>query len=203
MAQKKSTSGKKHIQERFKTEIAAQLQKDLGLRNPYQVPKLDKIVINVGLGDAATSDKALESGIEEIRQITGQQPRKTRAKKSIAGFKVRENTIVGAMVTLRGERMYDFFAKLTDIVFPRIRDFRGFHEKGFDGRGNYNIGLKDQLVFPEIDYDKVHRARGMNITVVTTAKTDAEAQALLKAMGFPFRIVKQQQSKTASQEEAA
>ena len=201
MATKNSKS--KHIQERFKTEISSQLQKDLGLKNSHQVPKLEKIVINVGLGDAASSDKALEAGIEELRLITGQQPRKTRAKKSIAGFKVRENTVVGAMVTLRGERMYDFFAKLTDIVFPRIRDFRGFHEKGFDGRGNYNIGLKDQLVFPEIDYDQIYRSRGMNITIVTTAENDTQAQSLLKAMGFPFRIVKQQQQKSQKTEEAA
>lgn len=180
----------KRLRERITETIRPQLMKDLGLTNVYQAPMLVKVVVNVGLGDANTNAKALDAGIEELRQITGQQPKITRAKKSIAGFKIREQMPVGAMVTLRGERMYDFVSKLVDVVIPRIRDFRGLNEKGFDGRGNYNLGLKDQLVFPEIEYDNIFRVRGMNITIVTTAGNDVEAKAFLQALGFPFRKLK-------------
>lgn len=188
----------KRLRAFYKEDVVPALQKELGVNNVYQVPKVEKIVVNVGLGDANANAKALESGVEELRLMTGQQPKITRAKKSIAGFKVRENMPIGAMVTLRGDRMYDFLNKLIAIVFPRIRDFRGFSEKGFDGRGNYNIGLKDQLVFPEIDYDKIFRVRGMNITIVTSAKNDVQSKALLTAMGFPFRKVKVQPAQTAN-----
>ena len=198
----KKTAPKK-LKERYNDVIAPQVMKDLGLTNVFQAPKLVKVVVNVGLGDANQNAKALDAGIDELRQMTGQQPRITRAKKSIAGFKVRENMPIGAMVTLRGDRMYDFTSKLTDIVIPRIRDFRGLSEKGFDGRGNYNLGLKDQLVFPEIEYDNIFRARGMNITLVTTAKNDIDAKLFLEALGFPFRKLKQQTSKDSNPQEAA
>lgn len=175
------------LKERFNQEIVPALQKKLGLKNVMQVPRLEKIVINVGLGDAAQNARSMEAGLLELTNMTGQKPVTTRAKKSIAGFKVREGMPVGGRVTLRGERLYDFTTKLVSIVLPRIRDFRGLNEKGFDGRGNYNIGLKDQLCFPEIKYDKVDRIRGMNITLVTSAQTDMEGRALLEALGFPFR----------------
>jgi large subunit ribosomal protein L5 len=190
-----SKKSPKTLKERYTEVIVPQLMKDLDLNNVYQAPKLLKVVVNVGLGDANQNAKALDAGIEELRLMTGQQPRITRAKKSIAGFKIRENMPIGAMVTLRGERMYEFVTKLTDIVIPRIRDFRGLSEKGFDGRGNYNLGLKDQLVFPEIEYDNIFRARGMNITLVTTARNDVEAKAFMAALGFPFRKVKVQPPK--------
>lgn len=195
----------KRLRQRYTEEMVPSLKKALNLKNDYQVPKLVKVVINVGLGDANQNAKALDSGLEELRSITGQQPRVTRAKKSIAGFKVREGVPVGAMVTLRGERMYDFISKLTDVVIPRIRDFRGLNEKGFDGRGNYNLGLKDQLVFPEIDYDTIFRMRGMNITLVTTAKNDVAAKVFMETLGFPFRKVKasQQAGSASSDTDAA
>lgn len=177
----------KTLKEIYNAEVVPHLMKELELTNQFQVPKLLKIVINIGLGDATQNSKSLENGLRDLEMITGQKPRMTRAKKSIAGFKIREGMPIGAMVTLRGDRMYDFFAKLTHIVLPRIRDFRGLSEKAFDGRGNYNIGIRDQLVFPEIDYDKIDRIRGMNITVVTSARNDAEAKALLKALGIPFK----------------
>ena len=198
-----SKSKPKTLKEFYKQDVVAKLQEELGMNNVYQVPKVEKIVVNVGLGDANSNAKALESGVDELRLITGQQPRITRAKKSIAGFKVREQMPIGAMVTLRGDRMYDFLNKLIGIVFPRIRDFRGFSEKGFDGRGNYNIGLKDQLVFPEIDYDKVFRVRGMNITIVTSATNDLDGKALMTALGFPFRRLKQQAGQATATEDAA
>lgn len=179
------------LKERYENEIVPAIMKELGFTNRYQVPRLVKIVVNVGLGDGAQNAKILDKGVNELTQITGQKPVVTRAKKSIAGFKIRQGMPVGAMVTLRGDRMYDFVVKLNDIVFPRIRDFRGISEKAFDTRGNYNIGLKDQLVFPEIDYDQVERMRGMNITIVTSAKNDIEARALLNHLGFPFRKANQ------------
>jgi large subunit ribosomal protein L5 len=181
------------LKERYENEMVPALMKELGYANRYQVPKLVKIVINVGLGDGAQNAKILDSGVNELAEITGQKPVITRAKKSIAGFKIREGMPIGAMVTLRGDRMYDFMAKLNGIVLPRIRDFRGLNEKAFDGRGNYNVGLRDQLVFPEIDYDQVDRTRGMNVTIVTSASNDRDAKALLNQMGFPFRKVHSQQ----------
>jgi large subunit ribosomal protein L5 len=177
----------KSLKERYEKELLEAVQKELGFENKFQSPRLVKVVVNVGLGDAAQNAKLLEKGVNELTQITGQKPVVTRAKKSIAGFKIRQGMPVGAMVTLRGERMFDFLNKLVCIVLPRIRDFRGLSEKGFDTRGNFNIGLKDQLVFPEINYDEVDRLRGLNITIVTTAQDDMAAKSLLKHIGFPFR----------------
>lgn len=174
------------LKEKYNEEMVPELMKQLGYTNKFQVPKLEKIVINVGLGDGSQNNKLLDNGVEELTMITGQKPIVTRAKKSIAGFKIRDNMPVGAKVTLRGDRMYDFMSKLIGIVLPRIRDFRGLNPRGMDGRGNYNLGLKDQLVFPEIKYDQVQRVRGMNITIVTTAATDPEAKALLDSLGMPF-----------------
>ncbi len=178
---------KKTLKETFEETMVPAIMKELNLENIYQVPKLAKIVINIGLGESTQNSKSLEAGLRDLELITGQKPIVTRAKKSIATFKVRQGMPIGAMVTLRGQRMYDFIAKLNGIVFPRIRDFRGLNDKAFDGRGNYNIGLREQLVFPEIEYDKIDKVRGMNITVVTTATSDMEAQVLLKTLGFPFR----------------
>lgn len=177
----------KTLKQKYYDELIPQLMRELNAGNIYQVPRVEKLVINIGLGESTQNSKALESGIRDLQLITGQKPLVTRAKKSVASFKVRQGMPIGAMVTLRGNRMYDFIAKLNGIVLPRIRDFRGLNEKAFDGRGNYNIGIRDQLVFPEIEYDKIDRTRGMNITVVTTAKNDMEARALLEALGFPFR----------------
>ncbi len=174
------------LKERYEQEMVPALMKALGHSNKYQTPRLEKLIVNIGLGDGAQNAKLFDSGVQELQAITGQKPVITRAKKSIAGFKIRQGMPIGAKVTLRGERMYDFIAKLTGIVLPRIRDFRGLNPKGFDGRGNYNLGLKDQLNFIEIQYDKVQRTRGMNITIVTSAQTDMEARALLDQLGFPF-----------------
>ena len=178
------------LKERYEKEIVSVLMEELGHSNKYQTPRLEKIIVNIGLGDGAQNAKLFDAGVQELQAIAGQKPVITRAKKSIAGFKIRQGMPIGAKVTLRGERMYDFIAKLTGVVLPRIRDFRGLSPKGFDGRGNYNLGLKDQLVFPEIHYDKVQRLRGMNITIVTSATTDMEARALLNQLGFPFRKAK-------------
>lgn len=178
---------KQTLKEYYNETIVPNLKKELGTTNTFKVPKLLKVVINVGLGDVTQNSKALEQGLLELEMIAGQKPLMTRAKKSIAGFKIREGMPIGAMVTLRGDRMYDFMAKLNGIVLPRIRDFKGLNPKAFDGRGNYNIGLKDQLVFPEIDYDKIGRLRGMNLTLVTTATNDREARLLLEAFGLPFK----------------
>jgi large subunit ribosomal protein L5 len=175
------------LKERYEKEMVPVLMKDLELSNPYQVPQILKVVVNVGLGDGAQNAKLFDNGVEELQMITGQKPLITRAKQSIAGFKIRQGMPIGAKVTLRGDRMYDFIAKLTGIVLPRIRDFRGLNPNGFDGQGNYNLGLKDQLVFPEINYDKVQRMRGLNITIVTSARNDMEARALLEQFGFPYQ----------------
>lgn len=175
------------LKERYKKQVVPALMKELGVTNGFQVPHLEKVVVNIGLGDGAQNAKLFDNGVEELQRITGQKPVITRAKKSIAGFKIRQGMPIGAKVTLRGDRMYDFIAKVTGIVLPRIRDFRGLSPKGFDGRGNYNLGLKDQLVFPEINYDQVQRMRGMNITIVSSARNDMEARALLQHLGFPFR----------------
>jgi len=186
------------LKKRYEDEIIPALQKELGYTNIMQVPKVQKVVVNIGLGESVSNSKALDAGIADLTAITGQKPLITRAKKSIAGFKVREGMPIGAKVTLRGQRMYDFLAKLTGIAMPRIRDFQGLKDKAFDGSGNYNIGLKDQLIFPEIHYDKIDRARGMNITITTNANTDMEARALLVALGFPFKKQSVDNQKAAS-----
>lgn len=176
----------KSLKEQCNSDLYPALLKQLGLSNKHQIPTLKKVVINVGLGDAATNAKLLDESIKIVTLLTGQKPLLTRAKKSIAGFKIREGMPIGMMVTLRGDRMYDFVAKLVGAVLPRIRDFRGISVKGFDGRGNYNLGLKEQLLFPEVDYDMVTRFRGMNISFVTSAHNDEHALAMFTAMNFPF-----------------
>lgn len=175
------------LQERFKSEIAPALQQKFNYSSVMEIPKVDKIVLNIGAGDAVVNPKVLDDAVAELAQITGQKPVITRAKKSIANFKLREDMPIGCKVTLRGVRMYDFLDKLITIALPRVRDFRGVNPKGFDGRGNYTLGIKEQLIFPEINYDKVNKVRGMDIVIVTTAKTDAEAFELLKQFGMPFR----------------
>jgi len=175
------------LKTRFQKEIAATLMKEFDLKNPMAVPHLHKIVVNMGVGEATQNAKVLDPAVNELGQITGQKPVVTRAKKSIAAFKVREGQAIGAMVTLRGDRMYEFFDRLVNVVLPRVRDFRGVSTKSFDGRGNYTLGLHDQLIFPEIDYAKVDKLKGMNVTIVTTAGSDAQARALLRHLGMPFR----------------
>jgi large subunit ribosomal protein L5 len=175
------------LSERYKLEIVPELEAELGITNPNAVPRLEKIVINVGVGEALQNAKALDAAKAELTQISGQAPVVSRAKKSISAFKLRKGVAIACFVTLRQKRMYEFFDRLVNIVLPRVRDFRGVSPKAFDGRGNYTLGLRDQLVFPEIDYTKVERSRGMNITIVTTARNDAEAAALLKKLGMPFR----------------
>lgn len=177
----------KNLKERYQSEIVPALKKELGYTSVMQVPKFQKIVINIGVGDGAGNAKILDACLAELTSITGQKAIPRKAVKSVAGFKVREGMTVGVMVTLRGERMYDFLNKLIAISIPRIRDFRGLNPKSFDGRGNYNMGLKDQLIFPEIKYENVIYTRGMNITICTSAKTDAEALDLLTHVGMPFR----------------
>jgi large subunit ribosomal protein L5 len=174
------------LRERYRTEVREQLQRTLGLDNVMQVPTLTKIVVNMGVGDAITDPKAIDGAMRDLATITGQQPRLTRARKSIAGFKLRQGMPIGAKVTLRGDRMWDFFDRLLAIALPRIRDFRGLPTRSFDGRGNYTFGVTEQLIFPEIDYDSIDRVRGMDITIVTTATTDEQARAFLEAFGFPF-----------------
>jgi len=171
----------------YKNEILAGLQEELGLKNPMEVPKLEKIVINMGVGEATQNAKAMDGAIADLTIIGGQKPIIRKAKKSIAGFKLRENMPVGVKVTLRGDRMYEMFDRLLSTALPRIRDFRGLSPKSFDGRGNYSFGVTEQLIFAEIDYDQIDKIRGMDITIVTTATTDAEGRALLKRFGFPFR----------------
>ena len=175
------------LKERFEKEIAPALMKEFELDNPMAVPRLHKIVINMGVGEATQNAKLLDPAANELGQITGQKPVVTRAKKSIAAFKVREGMPIGAMVTLRGPRMYEFLDRLVNVALPRVRDFRGVSTKSFDGRGNYTLGLRDQLVFPEIDYAKVDKLKGMNVTIVTTARSDNEARSLLRHLGMPFR----------------
>ena len=175
------------LKARFKQEIAPTLMKEFEFKNPMAVPHLHKIVVNMGVGEATQNAKVLDPAVNELSQITGQKPVITRAKKSIAAFKVREGQAIGAMVTLRGDRMYEFFDRLVNVVLPRVRDFRGVSTKSFDGRGNYTLGLHDQLIFPEIDYAKVDKLKGMNVTIVTTAANDNQARTLLKHLGMPFR----------------
>ena len=174
------------IKDKYKAEVVPALQQKFGYKNPMQVPKLEKIVINMGLGDCKDNAKALENAVEELTQISGQKPLVTKAKKSIANFKLREGMNVGAKVTLRGERMEEFFDKLVSIALPRVRDFRGVSAKAFDGRSNYALGVREQLIFPEINYDKVEKIRGMEMIFVTTAHTDEEAKELLSLLGMPF-----------------
>ena len=175
------------LKEQYETEIKGQLQENLELSNVMQVPRLTKIVVNMGAGDAAADAKLIDGVVADLRTITGQQPKVNRARKSVSNFKLRENQAIGAHVTLRGERMWEFFDRLIALAIPRIRDFRGLSPKGFDGRGNYSFGVTEQLIFPEIDYDKVMKIRGMDITLVTSAETDEQGRALLDAFGFPFR----------------
>jgi large subunit ribosomal protein L5 len=175
------------LKDRYTKEVAPALKKEFGYKNVMAVPKIEKVVVNMGLGEATQNAKIVETGADEVMRVTGQKPVVTRAKKSIAQFKVRKGMPIGAMVTLRGERMWEFLDRLMSIALPRVRDFRGVSPRGFDGRGNFTLGLKDQLIFPEIDYMKVDKARGMNVSVVTTAKTDEESRKLLQLLGMPFR----------------
>lgn len=175
------------FQKIYSETVVPQLMKEFGYSNIMEVPKLVKIVVNIGAGDAKVDSKYIDAAMSELGQITGQQPLMKRAKKSVAGFKVREGMPVGAMVTLRGAKMWEFLDRLISVVLPRIKDFQGVSDRAFDGRGNYNLGLKEQLIFPEIDYDRVARVRGMNVSFVTTARTDEESHAFFRAMGMPFR----------------
>ena len=175
------------LKERYDKEVTAAIAKEFGYTNVMAIPRIEKVVVNMGLGEATSNAKIIDTGAEELGKITGQKAAVRRAKKSIAQFKVREGMPIGAMVTLRGDRMYEFLDRLVSIALPRVRDFRGVSAKGFDGRGNYTLGLRDQLLFPEIDYMKVDKARGMNVSMVTTAKTDEEARKLLQLLGLPFR----------------
>jgi len=175
------------LRKRYFEQVRPALMKELNLDNPMAAPKLEKVVVNMGVGEATQNAKVLDPAVAELGQITGQKPVVTKARKSIAAFKVREGMAIGAMVTLRGDRMYEFLDRLMNVALPRVRDFRGVSTKSFDGRGNYTLGVRDQLIFPEIDYSKVEKLKGMNITIVTTAKSDDEARALLRQMGMPFR----------------
>jgi large subunit ribosomal protein L5 len=175
------------LQEQFVTELRPALQQQLGLGNVMQVPRMEKIVLNCGVGKATQQQSLLDGALADLAVITGQKALVTRARKSIAGFKLREGNAIGAKVTLRGDRMWEFYDRLVSVAIPRIRDFRGMNPSSFDGRGNYTFGVTEQLIFPEIDYDKIDSVRGMDITIVTTANTDDEGRALLRALGFPFR----------------
>lgn len=171
---------------RYRDEVRGALQRELGLENVMQVPRLEKVVVNMGIGDALKDGRMLEAAVADLQTITGQKPIVTKARKSIAGFKLREGSAIGAKVTLRGDRMWEFLDRLISLSIPRIRDFRGLNPRAFDGHGNYTLGLTEQLIFPEVDYDKVLKVRGMDITVVTTAATDDDGRKLLLALGFPF-----------------
>ncbi|MGP4042214.1 50S ribosomal protein L5 [Gracilibacillus sp. D59] len=175
------------LKEKYNDEIVSSLVEKFNYDSVMEVPKVEKIVVNMGVGDAVQNSKALDAAVEELSQITGQKPVITKAKKSIAGFRLREGMPIGAKVTLRGERMYDFLQKLIDVSLPRVRDFRGISNKAFDGRGNYTLGVKEQLIFPEINYDQVNKVRGMDVVIVTTANSDEEAAELLTQLGMPFQ----------------
>lgn len=175
------------LKERYQTEVIPALMERFHYKNPMEVPKMAKIVVNMGVGDAVGNSKALDAAVDDLTRITGQKPVVTKAKKSIASFKIREGMPIGAKVTLRGQRMYDFLEKLFYMALPRVRDFRGLSTRGFDGRGSYTLGVREQIIFPEIDYDKVDKLRGMDITLVTTANTDEEAQMLLTMLGMPLQ----------------
>lgn len=172
---------------RYRKEIVPVLMKELGLKNPMEVPKITKIVVNMGLGEALANNKILESAVDQLGAITGQKPVITRSRKAIANFKLRENQAIGAMVTLRGDRMWEFLDRLINVALPRVRDFKGISPKAFDGRGNYTLGLREQIIFPEINYDQIEKVKGLNVSVVTTANNDERGLALLKAIGVPFR----------------
>lgn len=175
------------LQERYRQEVVPAMMRTFQYKNVMQVPRIQKVVVNIGLGEALDNPKALESASADLMAITGQKPVLTKARRSIAAFKLREGRLIGAKVTLRGERMWSFLDRLMNIALPRVRDFRGVSPHSFDGRGNYTLGLREQLIFPEIEYDKIDKLRGMEVTIVTTAKTDEEARALLKFLGMPFR----------------
>lgn len=175
------------LRDKYKNEIAPAIAKEFGIENPMAIPKIEKIVVNMGVGEAIANAKILDTATEELRSITGQKPVVTKAKKSIASFKLRQGMNIGTMVTLRGERMYEFLDRLISVALPRVRDFRGISAKAFDGRGNYTLGIREQLIFPEIDFNKVDKTRGMNISIITSAKNDEQSRALLKALGMPFR----------------
>ena len=178
---------KARLKQHYKKTVVPALKKEFGYKNVMAVPKVEKVAINIGLGEATQNPKLMDGTVTELSTIAGQKPVVTKAKKSIAAFKLREGMSIGAMVTLRGERMYEFLDRLMNVALPRVRDFRGVSSKSFDGRGNYTLGVKDQLIFPEIDYNKVEKIKGMNISITTTAKTDAEGLALLRQLGMPFR----------------
>jgi large subunit ribosomal protein L5 len=175
------------LKERYQRSVAPALQKEFGYKNIMAVPKVEKVSINIGLGEATANAKLMDGAVNELAQIAGQKPVVTKARKSIAAFKLREGMSIGCMVTLRGDRMYEFLDRLMNVALPRVRDFRGVSTKSFDGRGNYTLGIRDQLIFPEIDYAKVEKTKGMNVSITTTARTDAEALALLRHLGMPFR----------------
>ena len=175
------------LRERYRSEIVPTLLRELGRKNVLSVPRLEKIVLNMGLGEATQNPKILDSAVEELTAISGQRPVVTKAKKAIANFKLREGMPIGAMVTLRGERMYEFFDRLVNVTLPRVRDFKGVPDRSFDGRGNYSLGLREQVIFPEINLDKVDKIKGLTVVVCTSARTDAEAKTLLRALGMPFR----------------
>jgi len=175
------------LKKRYEAEVRPELMKEFGFKNPMQAPKLEKIVVNMGLGEAINNGKIIDASVEQLGSITGQKPVVTKSRKSIANFKLRQGQSIGAMVTLRGDRMYEFFDRLVSVALPRVRDFKGVSPKAFDGKGNYTLGLREQIIFPEINYDKVEKIKGMNITVVTTARNDEEGRALLRHLGMPFR----------------
>jgi len=175
------------LKQRYQKDIAPAIAKEFGIKNPMAIPRLEKIVLNMGMGEAIANSKVLDIAVAELTSIAGQKPVITKAKKSIASFKLRQGMPIGVMVTLRGDRMYEFFDRLVSVALPRVRDFRGVSPKAFDGRGNYTIGIREQLIFPEIDFNKVDKLRGMNISIVTSARNDEQARALLKSLGMPFR----------------
>ncbi len=175
------------LKERYQKEVAPAIAKEFGISNPMAIPRVQKVVLNMGMGEAIANAKILDTAADELRAISGQKPVVTKAKKSIASFKLRQGMPIGVTVTLRGDRMYEFLDRLVSIALPRVRDFRGVSPKAFDGRGNYTIGVREQLIFPEIDFNKVDKLRGMNISIITTARTDEQARALLKGLGMPFR----------------
>lgn len=175
------------LKERYQKEVAPAIAKEFGISNPMAIPRVEKVVLNMGMGEAIANAKILDTAADELRAVTGQKPVITKAKKSIASFKLRQGMPIGVMVTLRGDRMYEFLDRLVSIALPRVRDFRGVSPKAFDGRGNYTIGVREQLIFPEIDFNKVEKLRGMNISIITTARNDEQARALLKGLGMPFR----------------
>jgi len=175
------------LKDKYRNEIAGSLAKEFDIKNPMAIPRIEKVVINMGLGEASANAKILDVAVDELKAITGQKPVITKAKKSIAAFKLRQGMSIGTMVTLRGDRMYEFLDRLISVALPRVRDFRGISGKAFDGRGNYTLGIREQLIFPEIDFNKVDKTRGMNISIITTAETDDQARSLLKSLGMPFR----------------